>query len=93
MKYFLVGKAGVERPYPGEGTLIRKFHTWWGGCRCSYLYSRESDGTDRMSWGPWLKVDMVNPKNHPLVREVSEAVALYMIDELAKRLETVPPKY
>lgn len=87
MRYFLVGKVGCEQPYPGEGTLIRQCRTWFGARRWSYLYGQDADGAHRIWWGLWGDWDMVTGGRYPSVREVSEAVALYMIDELSKELK------
>lgn len=86
MKYFLVGKKGVELPYPGDGTLIRTRRAWWGQRQWSYLYGQDHDGTHRIWWGQWSGTNMLSPSNYPSIREVSEGVALYMIDELSRRL-------
>jgi hypothetical protein len=86
MRYFMVGNVGCDQPCPGEGTLIRQRRTLWGARQWSYLYGQDADGSLRIWWGPWQNWNMVESGKYPSTREVSEAVALYMIDELGKLL-------
>lgn len=89
MKYYLVGKSFRDIVAPGEGTLIRESRNLLGQRRWSYLYGQDEHGNDCLFWGAWQAFDMVKGGKYPAAREVSEAVALLLIEELKDRRKEI----
>lgn len=90
MKYYLVGNPGTDIVEPGEGTLIRECRNLFGQRRWSYFFSTDADGTQCLKWGSWQKYDIVKGGKYPASREVSEAVALLLIQQLKDRRKEIP---
>lgn len=90
MKYYLVGNPGTDIVAPGEGTLIRQCRNLFGQCRWSYFYSADAYGKPCLTWSAWQKFDMVRGGKYPASREVSEAVALLLIEQLKDRQQKIP---
>lgn len=90
MKYHLVGNPGKDIVSAGEGTLIRECRNLFGQRRWSYLYVVDAYGNNCVTWSGWQKSDIVNGGKYPASREVSEAVALLLIEQLKERQKEIP---
>ena len=89
MKYYLIGKPGSQQDKltPGELTLVREKRNIFGLRRQSYFYMVSTDRAplDGYYWGEWHSPN--NAGSLKMIKEVSEAVALYLIDNYVNKID------
>jgi len=81
MAYYLVGRPGARRLYPGEATLLRESRG-----RESYLYLMDMSGKLILEWGPWHTAGYRAAKCAPSIEKVDARDAVSMMSRWKKKV-------